>query len=190
MKGRELSIEEVKALKDGTKIWYKGRTFETLAYKIKDDIKNCKNDNLLFTYGYSGIVGRSFYEWIEEPEEKLYSNSEVMAMLEKNPELIFENDTHTLKFLDNKRFVKIRKDKDYISSFFFELGDKWRLVQQQPVKFEEAVKAFDDGKVIYCEYNSLTCVYDPIEQTLIDNNGGTITAKEILFGKWYIQDYE
>ena len=127
-----------------------------------------------------------------------YSNSEAMAMLEKNPKLKFESvgENGEFSLVVNKDGTVLLKDKDDCDRDFC-IADQWELKQQQ-VPFMEAVKEWHSGKNIYCKVmgDEKTPIYyrhcnDPrIKNDLYDNNDRPICSNEILNGKWYIEEGE
>jgi hypothetical protein len=124
---------------------------------------------------------------------KKYKLSEVIAMLEKNPELRFirkasnfhENDVEF--FLKNGRFRTNSNTDAFMAANLF----NWEFeLIQQPVTFIEAVKAYAEGKTIRCEFGNIDYIYKPTELSgrLVDQNKIAIGESEILEGTWYIEE--
>lgn len=72
----------------------------------------------------------------------------------------------------------------------------WERKERKPVYFTTAAKAYSEGKKILCEINGLKYPYIPSDEaksnmgySLRDNKSGLpISTREILEGKWYIED--
>ena len=66
-------------------------------------------------------------------------------------------------------------------------------MNEKPVSFIEAIKAYTNDKDIMCELNGGHIVYknkfckDNCVNILRDNYGNGISAEEILNGEWYIK---
>jgi hypothetical protein len=76
------------------------------------------------------------------------------------------------------------------------LNDQWTLLPEPPkeVPFMEAVKAYSEGKTIYCKVSNLTFTYyekhdyNGCYQLLAEESMGGLSAKEILEGIWIIKE--
>lgn len=92
---------------------------------------------------------------------KKYSTSEAIAMLEKNPKLVFEAEVRVCGDIGTGKRVRMWVNScheiqiDGVSvgvRYGLNTNDEWELVQQ-PVDFITAVKAYSEGKTIRCERN-------------------------------------
>jgi len=141
---------------------------------------------------------------------KKYSTSEAIAMLEKNPKLVFKAEVCVCGDIGTGKRVRMWVNSCHeIKIDGFSVGarhglntnDEWELVQL-PVDFITAVKAYSEGKTIRCETGNNEPSFYSREVAisvltgkkiygstcLIDNHGGTITTKEILEGTWYVEE--
>lgn len=89
------------------------------------------------------------------------------------------------KFLEWESGKKLNITSDNIFGTFIPI--------QQPVSFMEAIKAYSKGKTIEVNTKSYSTLYKPAERNsmgdeLLDEDGEVINLKEILEGKWYIQE--
>jgi len=136
---------------------------------------------------------------------KKYSTSEAIAMLEKNPKLVFEGEVRVCGDIKTGKKVRMWVNSCHeIQIDGFSVGaryglntnDEWELIQQ-PVSFMEAAKAYSEGKTIRCEIDGRTYIYEPNSDTEAADNMGYcfqekgdseswVTTCEILNGKWYI----
>ena len=78
----------------------------------------------------------------------------------------------------------------------FNFDDKFELVQE-PVTFQEAVKAFAEGKTIRCELEGVGEYCDTYKRDGLSNIGGydvqnvngvAVGSTEILNGRWFIKE--
>lgn len=71
-------------------------------------------------------------------------------------------------------------------------GDaEWEEVKE-PVSFMEAIKSLDEGKTVYCEVDNRKFTYKQPRTYITEirsEEAGCISIKEILEGKWYIEEY-
>lgn len=81
-----------------------------------------------------------------------------------------------------------RKGHEAFSSWLSNKSSLFKIIQQ-PVSFVEAIKAYSTGKNIRCEYEGNSCFYNT-GITLVDSKGRPILTREILGGKWYIEESE
>ncbi len=107
--------------------------------------------------------------------------SEMIAMLEANPKLKFENN--------GGQVWGMRKDGTHagiISSIGFTpkiaLDDNYELIQE-PVTFMEAAQALSEGKTVRCNCNGRVSTYKSRQVSQIALN-------YILHGTWYIEPYK
>ena len=138
-----------------------------------------------------------------------YKNSEMFAMLEKNPDLTFVCTNGGKKFvvtastkenyfvqeaeLDGQKYS--RYDLPNWLKFFgnVSINSKWQLVRQ-PVTWQEAIQAWLDGKTIRCvvpqEYSNGTRDIEFVfqcEDFLINNNEEPPYKSYFKYGTWYIE---
>lgn len=62
---------------------------------------------------------------------------------------------------------------------------------KEPVSFMEAIKSLDEGKTVYCEVDNRKFTYKQPKHILpkfVQKKLGCISIKEILEGKWYIEE--
>ncbi|MBV4439403.1 hypothetical protein [Clostridium tyrobutyricum] len=127
-----------------------------------------------------------------------YTLGQVIDKLGRNPNLQFrfiggnayKVDYGTIIHLDPDGYVVDRLGISTLSRF--NLNSKFTLVNE-PVDKMEALKAFDEGKVIYCDCEGQKYHYDPSSMygdRLVDTHGNSISVQEILYGKWFIEEGE
>jgi len=128
-----------------------------------------------------------------------YTLKQIIDKLERNSNLKFQfvseesyrTDEGAVIALDGDGRIVNQEGEPILSNF--SLGSKFRLVNE-PVSFTEAIKAFIEEKIIYCELKGNKCRYIPLEDDIFhplwDKNQNTITAEEILHGKWFIEEGE
>lgn len=128
-----------------------------------------------------------------------YTLGQVIDKLGRNRNLKFKHvaeepyriDKGAVIALDKEGYIVNQEGEPILSNF--SLGSKFRLVNE-PVSFTEAIKAFIEEKIIYCELKGNKCRYIPLEDDIFhplwDKNQNTITAEEILHGKWFIEEGE
>lgn len=126
---------------------------------------------------------------------KTYKTWEAIKMLAENPKLKFKCCRATMQctggYLDGT-FGAVRGINGNIP-----MSGEWSLVQQ-PVRFIEAVNAYDKGKSIYCQLKDEKYFYIPNDDTkcgrtgyvLTDNGGSAVSTGEIFHGTWYIGEPE
>lgn len=70
---------------------------------------------------------------------------------------------------------------------------QWTLIQE-PVPFMEAIEAYNNGSVIKCEIDETIVTYPKTKGDIRfylpiqDASGGAVSCREILEGKWYIEE--
>jgi len=90
------------------------------------------------------------------------------------------------KFKDKRGRIAYVDTGEIICKPLLDIDEEWELIVK-PVDFMTAIKAFNEGKNIYCEYNKhLFCYKADKCGKLIDEYGEPIEAYAILNGKWYI----
>lgn len=126
-----------------------------------------------------------------------YTLDQMIEKFRRNPNLKFKyigEESHKMTLGNNLHlseygYVANEEGKPVLSNFT--LNSKFRLVNE-PVNFMEAIKAFAEEKIIYCEFEGDKSRYIPLEDDishpLWDKNQNTITAEEILHGKWFIEE--
>jgi len=83
---------------------------------------------------------------------------------------------------------------DYSFPLYIVLGEgslTWTFVPPEPtpVGFMEAVKAYSEGKTIWCNSTYGIRIYTKgTSYSLHDDKGGIVTSIEILEGKWFIKE--
>lgn len=124
-----------------------------------------------------------------------YSTSEAIAMLEKNPKLRFESkiDEETcLIWADSEGYILTKFDGTYEGfDGNIKVNTEWKLIQQQPVDFLTAVKAYSEGKTIRCErphnfFTFTTCVGDALN--FFESGNHILNCADVLEGTWYVED--
>jgi hypothetical protein len=138
---------------------------------------------------------------------KKYKSSEAIAMLEQNPKLKLvcgSSPKHELYVdggylqYDSYTLSGTPISKDLPGAWFsdnIKIQDKWELLQQ-PIPFMEAVKAYSEGKTIYCMVGSepkTKYTYNPNMGSCFKpmkalENNEAIGALEMLKGIWYVED--
>jgi hypothetical protein len=126
---------------------------------------------------------------------KRYKTWEMVKMLTENPDMQFKKVSDGLIFKCGTKISNCKEVGRYISQASGEcalLTDEWELVQQ-PIPFMEAVKAYSEGKTIRCEWEGRTNNWVSIYKNGslykdMKECDGPICAKEILNGKWYVED--
>jgi len=132
---------------------------------------------------------------------KTYKTWEVIKMLSENPKLKFRlviqkvgidlKDTF-LQSAGNGYLTIIEREVEKTAEGNIGLDDEWTLIQE-PVPFMEAIKALNEGKGVYCKIDSGKLYYKSGTSlngyyAVLDEFGGPISTKEILKGKWYIEE--
>jgi hypothetical protein len=110
--------------------------------------------------------------------------SEMIAMLEKNPKLKFKRQcTGDIYELGEMAFLTV-VGKSYCSANI-RIDDDWTVVRE-PVPVWEAIKAFCDGKKVYCAFKN----WNNEEQRfyLKDSDGWAFHGNLLTEGDWYIED--
>jgi hypothetical protein len=62
---------------------------------------------------------------------------------------------------------------------------------KEAVSFKEAIKSLDEGKTVYCEVDNRKFTYKQPRTYITEirsEEAGCISIKEILEGKWYIEE--
>ena len=132
---------------------------------------------------------------------KKYSTSEAIAMLEKNPKLVFEDEVRVCGDIGTGKRVRMWVNScheikiDGVSvgvRYGLNTNDEWELIQQ-PIPFMEAVKAYSEGKTIRCERRNMSFKFDPrgnISKLNIfeTDNGAILSCIDVIEGTWYVED--
>jgi hypothetical protein len=210
MKGRLLTVEEIKNLKPSDKKYW----VESNVNTVKSDIyssNGLKFNNLKGNWIFDNnceLVNEGFlkiYEWLETT----YKTSEMIAMLEVNPKLRFEGFIYDNGVKTNRKVIVSVDDKNSIwqtdiegrTRFRFRTDEEWTLVKPEPkpVSFMEAAEAHDNGKTIICESGKQRYIYKPaledkcsigfqLNTFIIGNSKSPITSGEIIRCKWFIAE--
>lgn len=119
---------------------------------------------------------------------KVYKTWEAIKILQENPTTEFKDKTGRILKLTSE----LNKLHILTVNHFFNIDAEWTLIQK-PVPFMEAIRALDEGKDIYCEIDSGKLHYKSGISpngyyAVLDEFEGPITTKEILQGKWYIEE--
>lgn len=127
----------------------------------------------------------------------MFKTWEVIKALSENPKLKFKNHSNTIE-IDSSTGIVVWSGRDKEPFILFSnapggvdnLHLRWTIAPE-PVDFVTALKAFQDDKTIICEqeYLSEKKIYiGEYSDILEDQNGEAVSAKEILNGKWYIEE--
>lgn len=124
--------------------------------------------------------------------ERTYKTSEMIAMLEKNPNLRFKArnwaDASVITFLDKRLSIvdswNGNRLLDETVLDCFRLHYDWQLVRT-PVTWQEALQAWVDGKTVKCYYPENE--KGIISKTFYPSCIGP-TREALLTGTWYIED--
>ena len=130
---------------------------------------------------------------------KKYKTWEVIKMLTENPKLKFEarNDIGTILKNEN-RGVRFYENGENVQRYGVMIYEEWTLVQES-VSFMEAIKAYHEGKPVRCELEGEINFKDRFKRSVGENSGGydvenifgvAIGTREILEGKWFIEECE
>jgi len=123
---------------------------------------------------------------------KTYSTKEVLNELCDNTNLSFKlqgSNNRFLKVSKNGFFVIMLNDEERRFDGNVRITDIWTLVQQ-PVTFMDAIRAFDNGKIIKSVNIEFESIYSRENNDLIDQDNESISAGEILSATWYIEEKE
>jgi hypothetical protein len=199
MKGKLLSVEEVRRLKDGTKVWIeklpslekdynqvnKVYTVEGMWFHCSDEIES--KYSKIWLDGHAVNQERvKVYEWIDSVPvtynvQKTYKNSEAIAMLENNPNIKFECPGGYKLFIRDGKIV-IENENDPDGWYGFYLDDKWVLVQE-PVTFMEAANS--NKRIKYESWRNFVDVKVALEMLTLSD---VKSLKDIINGRWYIEN--
>lgn len=118
---------------------------------------------------------------------KTYKTWEVIKMLSENPTLKFADEFgRVIENYTGEIKVTFNNEQSILN-----IDEKWTL-KQEPVSFMEAVEAYKNKRNIYCIVDGCRYYYVPIDLDdyygLIDTTDTAVSAKEILEGKWYIEE--
>jgi hypothetical protein len=178
-KGKELSIEDVLGLKDGTQIWYDGTHYHELAYKINNKIIQV-SDNQLLSFINELYGDRKVYEWIEEPKQ--YKGWEVLKMidegdLKEGSELISDYGYGYIvkKFgsQDNTLVLSNKSDSiTYLQSPALQMRT-FIIKEKEYLNFDEARNS--NKKFKYKDWNSFMTIGDIMFKLCSDYHDAEIT---------------
>ena len=130
-----------------------------------------------------------------------YSTSEAIAMLEKNPKLVFEGEVRVCGDIGTGKRVRMWVNScheikiDGVSvgvRYGLNTNDEWELIQQ-PVDFLTAVKAYSEGKTIRCERHGASFKFNPFGlpsylNRFVTKGGASLSCIDVLEGTWYVED--
>lgn len=119
--------------------------------------------------------------------EETYKTSEMIAMLEENPRLKFTRRKATFGYggaVECKNGILRGVDGEhypFVLSLHNEVMDDWQLVREPPVPVWEALKAWMEGKTVYCIHKD--CVPGKCVHTA---QGVFACNRGLKEGTWYI----
>jgi len=120
---------------------------------------------------------------------KTYKTWEVIKMLSENNDLEFKTNIGnvSLKEIDDCKEMVWEEGTPFEINYYT-LCYEWELIQE-PVLFEDALKAFMNGQAVTCELMRNKARYRKLDinGVLIDEEGDAISAKEILEGAWFVE---
>ena len=113
--------------------------------------------------------------------------SEMIAMLENNPKLMFTCNNQQLSY--GERVLRKTCGPGYNIEWL--MAQDWELVRT-PVTWQEAIQAWIDGKTITAEEcpgcsDGAGC---RMKAKTISNEFGMTMCRSLFKGKWYIQEAE
>lgn len=118
---------------------------------------------------------------------KKYTFIEAVKKLEENTRLVLSNVN------DPEIKLKINADgwiTDGVGDYsYVNLNTEW-YIDNPPVDFIEAVRAYRNGKPIYCTDGFSKYTYEPQKNVLEDKDGIGLSPNEILNYKWFIKEGE
>lgn len=135
---------------------------------------------------------KEMFEIVEEP--KIYSIQEVLELIEEGQKFKCTKENYNIKFIEKAktgiRFIYANKDREALI-----IGDNARFTlvkQDKKVSFMDAMRAYREGKEIYCKCDGKGYIYKRKDgQTSVKNIiNETITCAEILEGEWFIKEEE
>jgi hypothetical protein len=121
---------------------------------------------------------------------KKYLTSEAIAMLEKNPKAILDNEIYWITVKDNHVRASFDKGNTWVNWYGSMQPYEWELIQQ-PVDFLTAVEAYSEGKTIRCEdskWGSHTYKIDEFSDEIKDTKEIAVSTHEVLKGVWYVEE--
>ena len=111
---------------------------------------------------------------------------EALKALDENPEKEFKcGDMRLVRESGIYRFINVNTHKRV---FYMGAHNDWQEVKQ-PVPWQEAIKAWMNGKTISVTQKDIKKrFYEGQDDLLRDQNGDPISENEISNGTWYIED--
>lgn len=210
MKGKLLSINETKELKDGTRVWLEKTegldceyNQESKVYQIKNGTFYHKDDSDYIQIYVDGSAVKhgwvEVYEWIESAPvtydlQKTYKGSEILAMIENeeltDEDVIVDGDGDWWKIED----IKSHKENYKVACSVL-LNYAPFTIKENPVDIITAAKAFVQGENVRCEYPSASDKTEIIKKRFrqgedlgVTRVEDTITLYMIAEGEWYIEN--
>lgn len=116
---------------------------------------------------------------------KTYKTSEAFEQLEKNKNIIFKKCNALLKLkADELGNIYFEEFNEVIptTSIKVTAQTEWELVENN-VSFLQAIKALDNGLVIYSNIRGAINVY---RDRHLYSLGNSVSTEQILKGKWFI----
>ncbi|WP_291568617.1 hypothetical protein [Clostridium sp. UBA2485] len=122
---------------------------------------------------------------------KTYKTWEVIKVLTENPNRVFIDETKRTLKITYGDITLYSCDGRNIGTHWLKTDCKWRMKETE-VSFLEAIKAYNKGKDIYCETKLHRIKYRAGDLgeggKVLDEYGRAVSIREILEGKWYIEE--
>lgn len=111
---------------------------------------------------------------------------EALKTLEENPEKEFKCGIMRLvRESDVYRFINVNTHE---RAFYMGAHNDWKEIKQ-PVTWQEAIKAWMNGKTICVTQKDIEKrFYEGKDYLLRDQHGDSVSEDEIAEGTWYIED--
>lgn len=202
MKGKQLTIDEIKALKPSDKKYWVERSSGSQFYPdetciLSQDNKFYDKNGNSFSQNSIGLKTGYFkiYEWNEVEEVKTYKTSDLLRIAGEMPEtkphfkeeILYTNMAGVKVYCGRNRLYDASRIHVYEGSF---TEEEWTVVKPSPIEvsFMEAVQAKKDCKTVRCEYDGGVYIYKGESSWFADIKQNAICYGEILEGKWFIME--
>ncbi|HDK7194858.1 TPA: hypothetical protein PTV74_003165 [Clostridium botulinum] len=162
-------------------------------FNEKDCYRVFTNGLMVYSIDYLENRNCEIVEWkLESKYDKEYTFTEVIQNIREMEEWECIQPMYTLKSIKKimNRITFHYKGNVGKKSLTIDLNAKFKLVKRdKKVEFMEAIKAFNEGKIIKVKYNhpidreTITETYDS-EYTFHND----ITPYKILNGEWYVEE--
>ncbi|SDG48677.1 hypothetical protein [Desulfosporosinus hippei] len=117
----------------------------------------------------------------------ILTTGEMYSYALKNPGAKFER-MRTGRIYSFGKQGQLILDGNWESHFVPSVNEKWRLVLQHQVTWQEAILAWlRDGKEIVCKLGENESVIKPNLGFFLDQRGMAISNAEFVKGKWFIK---